>query len=112
MRKCLQRLPTHDLAALIDKLYDSFDLAVTAHGAARIIDDSYMVVLEGKDTARKTAQSMLQRAKALVSASQQVSVTLDGDSQHPAVQIGIAAGQTYSALVGVKTTHFTYFGHA
>ena len=45
----VQALERHELAALINNLYDRFDAIAKEHMLTRIIEDSYMLVLEDNE---------------------------------------------------------------
>eukprot|EP00961_Rhodomonas_salina_P263530 3561473-Rhodomonas_salina.2 len=75
----------------------------------RVLDELYMLVLEADPVEscdeEEQAQKMLRIAAEMLEAMNTISFECAGVVQNPQVKIGIAFGQAYCALVGVKHTY-------
>lgn len=108
----LHRLPAHQIADLINLLYDAFDKIALEEEASRVLDDSYMLLLGGDEDPGDQAMRIIDIANKMMAEAQKIKVVVEGKEEPLRLRMGIARGKAYSAMVGMKLAYYTYFGQA
>eukprot|EP00961_Rhodomonas_salina_P000589 8479-Rhodomonas_salina.1 len=63
-----------------------------------------------EESPESDVDKMMRIARRLLTSVSSIRVSLRGREEPLRIKMGIARGQAYSALVGVKMTYFTFFG--